>query len=731
MRIGDWIVLPTRNQLERNGSSTKLEPRTMDLLVYLAKTNDRVVSTEELLQGVWQGRVFDDGVVYKRINQLRKALGDDPQHATYIETIPKRGYRLIATVVRNDDAETTEPRAVGPVPPSLGAALPEDPASLAERSWMTPSRKRGLTLAASTLVGIAALIAFAPWQRGDAPTRLTVAGGFVNLTTELGDETEPSLSPDGTRIAYVRDTGDGRRIYVTEVGSAQRMPLTQSDQGDERSPRWHPFKPEIAFLRQQGPTTFDLVVVSAFGVEERTLTTLLRLPVMPDVIPLIAWAPDGRLLFTTVKDPAAEVPEYALSLMSPETGVIEPLGVAIGADNYDTSPALSPDGKRLAFVRMHANERGSRLMVQELAPGLKPRGAPQPVPGVPPIGLARSPTWSADGESLTFAINREIYEWNVGDTARVVYSTPLLPWGFDISWRDGRARAVIALSAANLDIWALPLDPDAHIAPGGLESAVPRIDSTAGERGPTFSPDGRSLAFTSLMSGSAELWRSDADGSARRRLTDLPGPIMSCAAWSPDSKRIALCEWQPDGSFLTYVIDVESGPPRPLADGFVNNWSADSEYLYAFRLGNPETALRVRVADGTTEELFHGGGAVETVEGADLLYVKANQWGVFARSLVGDLASNPERRLVDDYYPARGGIVPVAGGFYYVRHSEDAAPQSFGFYDYATQVAHDVAKAPKSIDVGMTVSPDGTELLFAAWGPGSDFNLSMLEFDVR
>jgi DNA-binding winged helix-turn-helix (wHTH) protein len=53
-----------------------------------------VVSVDDLLRDVWRGRVFDDGIVYKKINQLRRALGDDRRTPRLIETIPKRGYRL-------------------------------------------------------------------------------------------------------------------------------------------------------------------------------------------------------------------------------------------------------------------------------------------------------------------------------------------------------------------------------------------------------------------------------------------------------------------------------------------------------------------------------------------------------------------------------------------------------------------------------------------------------------
>jgi len=89
--VGTWTVAPALNLIECDGVSIKLEPRVMDLLIYFAKAGDRVVSAEDLLRDVWQGRVFDDGIVYKKINQLRKALGDDPHAPRFIATIPKRG----------------------------------------------------------------------------------------------------------------------------------------------------------------------------------------------------------------------------------------------------------------------------------------------------------------------------------------------------------------------------------------------------------------------------------------------------------------------------------------------------------------------------------------------------------------------------------------------------------------------------------------------------------------
>jgi DNA-binding winged helix-turn-helix (wHTH) protein/dienelactone hydrolase len=98
IRIGDWTATPALNLLERDGRSIKLEPRAMDLLIYLTSRPGEVVTADELMAHVWRGRVVEDSAVYKRINQVRKALSDDSQEPLFIETIPKRGYRLVAEV---------------------------------------------------------------------------------------------------------------------------------------------------------------------------------------------------------------------------------------------------------------------------------------------------------------------------------------------------------------------------------------------------------------------------------------------------------------------------------------------------------------------------------------------------------------------------------------------------------------------------------------------------------
>lgn len=86
----------------------------MDLLVFMARRSGEVISIEEMIQEVWHGKPMTTGSVYNSLNTLRQAFSDDPQNPEYIETIPKRGYRLIAPVAFETRIENTGP--AGEVP---------------------------------------------------------------------------------------------------------------------------------------------------------------------------------------------------------------------------------------------------------------------------------------------------------------------------------------------------------------------------------------------------------------------------------------------------------------------------------------------------------------------------------------------------------------------------------------------------------------------------------------
>ncbi len=98
LRIGEWCVNPAAGQISRNGETARVEARTMRLLLCLAGHAGEVVSIDELLNQVWADVTVSPDSVYQAVTSLRRLLGDDPKQPTYIATVPRLGYRMVATV---------------------------------------------------------------------------------------------------------------------------------------------------------------------------------------------------------------------------------------------------------------------------------------------------------------------------------------------------------------------------------------------------------------------------------------------------------------------------------------------------------------------------------------------------------------------------------------------------------------------------------------------------------
>lgn len=118
--LGEWTVDPHANELvHRSGNRVRLEARAMRVLELLHAHTGTVVTTEEILSEVWGRKVVSPHSVATVISELRKALGDDSRESRYIETIPKRGYRLATP---DQPPAEDAPRRFRPMTVVLGAA---------------------------------------------------------------------------------------------------------------------------------------------------------------------------------------------------------------------------------------------------------------------------------------------------------------------------------------------------------------------------------------------------------------------------------------------------------------------------------------------------------------------------------------------------------------------------------------------------------------------------------
>src|SRR5215831_12217415 len=98
IQIGAWRVDPALDEISKDGQTTKLEPKMMQLLLCLAAHAGQVVSVEQLLDEVWRDVVVTPDSVYHAVAALRRVLGDDTKQPAYIANVLRKGYRLIAPV---------------------------------------------------------------------------------------------------------------------------------------------------------------------------------------------------------------------------------------------------------------------------------------------------------------------------------------------------------------------------------------------------------------------------------------------------------------------------------------------------------------------------------------------------------------------------------------------------------------------------------------------------------
>jgi TolB-like protein len=117
-RFGDHVLDIERRELRRGAEPVALEPQVFDLLVYLVRNRGRVVSKDDLIDGVWGGRIVSDSALTTRLNAARKAVGDSGAAQRVIRTMPRKGVRFIGEVT-----EDGEPA----VPVEMASAAAEPP----------------------------------------------------------------------------------------------------------------------------------------------------------------------------------------------------------------------------------------------------------------------------------------------------------------------------------------------------------------------------------------------------------------------------------------------------------------------------------------------------------------------------------------------------------------------------------------------------------------------------
>ena len=154
-RLGEFLVQPAADRITRDDRRIDLEPKTMAVLLALAARPGDVISSDELIHDVWQDRPLGDNPVYKAIAKLRRALDDEAGESRYIETIPRKGYRLLMS-----PQWITTPATTAPVTDIAPSAAP---------ARFTPTRRQLGLVTALSIVLTAIGVGYATLRTPESP----------------------------------------------------------------------------------------------------------------------------------------------------------------------------------------------------------------------------------------------------------------------------------------------------------------------------------------------------------------------------------------------------------------------------------------------------------------------------------------------------------------------------------------------------------------------------------
>src|SRR5262245_61831827 len=569
--FGPFRLDAAEHLLLRDGEAIPLTPKAFDLLLALVERHGRLLEKDELLKKVWPDTFVEEANLASNISQLRKALGDGENGLRYIETVPKRGYRFVAGVMKLEEngAEQTVRKSTGLqslTGGSVFAADGFDGATTRISKTESPARgvkhhKWGAMLALAILIILGAGILYF-FLRPPLPPKVL---GYVPVTRDGLPKTRgsngsywiSSLVSDGARVYFNERTGGRTGIaQVSSTGgetvaipvpfhtgifwdvstSRSELLVAGYDGLEDEAPLWA--LPVLGgaprrignLLGHSGAWSLDgqqvvyangsaLYLAKSDGTESRVLAPVAGRPYWP------RWSPEGSRLRFTVRD--TRTGSYSLWEVSANGANPHPLLSGWNTPAAECCGNWTPDGRY--FVFQSTRNSTTQIWVMREQTGFFQRASQEPVQLTSGPLNYYAPAPSQDGKKI-FVVG----EQGRGELAR--YDTRTQQWGSYLS----------GISAEQLD----------------------------------FSWDGEWVVYVTYPEGS--LWRSKVDGSQRLQLT-YPPMQASLPRWSPDGKQIAFSARAPGKHWKTYLISAEGGSSQQLTPGermeLDPGWSADGKTL--------------------------------------------------------------------------------------------------------------------------------------------------------
>jgi len=545
LRFGVFEVDLQAGELRKSGVKIKLQDQPFQILVLLLERPGQVLTREELRQKLWSADTFVefDHSLNSAVKRLRQALGDDSDNPRFIETLPRRGYRLIVPVPGRDPASD---QLVGQAPLAKPAA------------GRIPFYYRLAILGGVTVLLVALVLWKTVFGTAGAPRVLR----FTALTND-GQVKTGSMATDGSRIYFNEQLPGPRNLIVqVAVGGGEVVPLSTP----LKAPQFMDLSRDGTYLligNNEVGHAFSLWVQPVAGGSPRRIGDILAEEAR--------FGPDGSSIIYSINNEVYSVDRDGSSSKK-----------LFAFENFPYSFRFSPDAKVLRFS-LENGENDSIAMMESAADGTN----------LHKLFTGCCGKWTPDGRYFVFenGLNDRVDLWATSHARRFFWQKPDEK---PIQLTAGPLNFVVPLpSKDGKQLFAIGQSPRAEVVRYDSHSRqfVPYLSGISAE-GLVFSRDGQWVAYTSYPDGT--LWRSKVDGSERLQLTFPPLRVL-LPRWSPDGRRIAFNATRPDLPWNIYVIPSAGGTPErllPSEQGQVDvNWSPDGNSIVFGSLFVPGTPI--------------------------------------------------------------------------------------------------------------------------------------------
>ena len=656
VRFGVFELDLKAGELRRSGLKVKLQEQPLQVLTALLENPGEVVTREELREKLWPADTFvdfDHGL-NAAIKRLRDALGESAETPIFVETVSRRGYRFIASVVRDSrmpsdghlGSPTSGSDAPFPLSTSVAVQGAESRLNLVQRKpWKTTA---AILVAVSTLAGI-----FVWLGRPLAPPRL--------LNTK-------QITRDGVPKQDVILT-DGSRLYFIETNGARTLLAQVSVSGGDSSIIPTPFT-NIA-VTDISPDRSQLLARNFIGTEhEAQLWTLPLAAGNPTPLSNIighsaVWSRDGQQL--------AFANGSNIYLANPDGTSPRKLITVTGTAHWIR---FSPDGKRLRFTEALQDDSPSIWEV-----GVNGLDHHRVFTDEKDHSSECCGTWSADGRYYLFVRNvsgrlfirsisgRRDDIWAVREVSGWFHRAPVTPFQLTTGpmslgppLADPNGRTVFAEGVQSRGELVRYENRSRQFAPFLSGISAGEVD---------FSRDGKWVAYVSYPDRT--LWRTRIDGSEKQRLTYQPVAAF-LPRWSPDGNQIAYVDLQSGRPWKIFLISAQGGTPQALFAGNETfsdpNWSPDGNQICFGRSPYADaTTKRIEVLDLKSKQ-------ISAIPGSENLY--SPRWSPDGKYLLGLSADSTKILLYDFKTQKWSNWITEAGAIGFPTWSRDG---KYVYYD--------------------------------------------------